>query len=37
MRRIDHTMDLLGSGPAVHYLSQYREFDGIDVSDAALD
>jgi hypothetical protein len=31
MRRIDHTMDLLGSGPAVHYLSQYREFDGIDV------
>ena len=22
-------MDLLGSGPAVHYPSDYREFDGI--------
>lgn len=24
-----------GSGPAVHYLSRYREFDGIDLSNAA--
>src|SRR6266851_4472541 len=29
LRRLDYTVDILGSGPAVHYPSEYREFDGI--------
>jgi hypothetical protein len=29
LRRLDHAVDILGGGPAVHYPSQYREFDGI--------
>jgi hypothetical protein len=29
LRRIDYAVDLLGAGPAVHYPSRYREFDGI--------
>ena len=29
LRRLDYSVDLLGSGPAVHYPSDYREFDGI--------
>ena len=29
LRRLDYSVDLLGSGPAVHYPSEYREFDGI--------
>ena len=31
LRRIDHAVDVLGSGRAVHYPSQYRPFDGIQV------
>jgi hypothetical protein len=29
LRRLDYTVDILGSGPAVHYPSEYWEFDGI--------
>ena len=29
LRRLDCTVDILGGGPAVHYPSRYREFDGI--------
>jgi hypothetical protein len=29
LRRLDYAVDLLGGGPAVHYPSEYREFDGI--------
>ena len=29
LRRLGDTVDILGGGPAVHYPSQYREFDGI--------
>ena len=29
LRRLDYTVDILGGGPAVHYPSRYREFDGI--------
>ncbi len=29
LSRLDYSVDLLGSGPAVHYPSDYREFDGI--------
>ena len=29
LRRLDYPVDILGGGPAVHYPSQYREFDGI--------
>ena len=29
LRRLDYTVDDLGGGPAVHYPSRYREFDGI--------
>ena len=29
LRRLDYSVDILGGGPAVHYPSQYREFDGI--------
>ena len=29
LRRLDYSVDLLGGGPAVHYPSEYREFDGI--------
>lgn len=29
LRRLDCAVDILGGGPAVHYPSQYREFDGI--------
>jgi hypothetical protein len=29
LRRLDCPVDLLGGGPAVHYPSGYREFDGI--------
>ena len=29
VRRLDYTIDLPGGGPAVHYPSDYREFDGI--------
>jgi hypothetical protein len=29
LRRLDYSVDILGSGPAVHYPSEYREFDGI--------
>jgi hypothetical protein len=28
LRRLDYAVDILGGGPAVHYPSQYREFDG---------
>jgi len=28
-RRLDYSVDTLGGGPAVHYPSEYREFDGI--------
>jgi hypothetical protein len=31
LRRLDYAVDVLGSGPAVHYPSRYREFDGIKV------
>ena len=27
--RLDYSVDILGGGPAVHYPSRYREFDGI--------
>jgi hypothetical protein len=29
LRRLDYAVGILGSGPAVHYPSEYREFDGI--------
>ena len=29
LRRLDYSVDIPGSGPAVHYPSEYREFDGI--------
>ena len=29
LRRIDYSVDILGGGPAVHYPSEYREFNGI--------
>lgn len=29
LRRLDYSVDILGGGPAVHYPSDYREFDGI--------
>ena len=29
LRRLDYAVDILGGGPAVHYPSDYREFDGI--------
>jgi hypothetical protein len=29
LRRLDYSVDVLGGGPAVHYPSNYREFDGI--------
>jgi hypothetical protein len=29
LRRLDYTVDVLGGGPAVHYPSHYRVFDGI--------
>jgi len=29
LRRLDYSVDFLGGGPAVHYPSGYREFDGI--------
>ena len=29
LRRLDYTVDILGGGPAVHYPSEYRDFDGI--------
>jgi hypothetical protein len=29
LRRLDYSVDILGGGPAVHYPSAYREFDGI--------
>jgi hypothetical protein len=29
LRRLDYSVDILGGGPAVHYPSNYREFDGI--------
>ena len=29
LRRLDYTVDVLGGGPAVHYPSDYRRFDGI--------
>jgi hypothetical protein len=29
LRRLDYRVDVLGGGPAVHYPSRYREFDGI--------
>lgn len=29
LRRLDYAVDILGGGPAVHYPSGYREFDGI--------
>jgi hypothetical protein len=29
LRRHDYSVDILGGGPAVHYPSEYREFDGI--------
>lgn len=32
LRRLDYSVDILGGGPAVHYPSQYREFDGIKVA-----
>jgi hypothetical protein len=31
LRRLDYTVDILGGGPAVHYPSAYRWFDGIRV------
>jgi len=31
LRRLDYTVDILGGGPAVHYPSRYRVFDGIKV------
>jgi hypothetical protein len=29
LRRLDYVIDILGGGPAVHYASRYRNFDGI--------
>jgi hypothetical protein len=29
LRRLDYAVDILGGGPAVHYPSEYRRFDGI--------
>lgn len=29
LRRLDHSVDILGGGRAVQYPSEYREFDGI--------
>jgi len=29
LRRLHYAVDILGGGPAVHYPSEYREFDGI--------
>jgi hypothetical protein len=29
LRRLDYSVDILGGGPAVHYPSAYRGFDGI--------
>jgi hypothetical protein len=29
LRRLDYSVDILGGGPAVHYPSKYRRFDGI--------
>jgi hypothetical protein len=29
LRRLDYSVDILGGGPAVHYPSEYRAFDGI--------
>jgi hypothetical protein len=29
LRRLDYAVDILGGGPAVHYPSDYSEFDGI--------
>lgn len=29
LRRLDYSVDILGGGPAVHYPSDYREFNGI--------
>jgi hypothetical protein len=29
LRRLDYSVDILGGGPAVHYPSNYRRFDGI--------
>ena len=29
LRRLDYSADILGGGPAVHYPSDYRQFDGI--------
>ena len=29
LRRLDYSVDILGGGRAVHYPSEYREFDGI--------
>ncbi len=29
LRRLDYSVDILGGGPAVHYPSEYRCFDGI--------
>jgi hypothetical protein len=29
LQRLDYAVDILGGGPAVHYPSQYRRFDGI--------
>jgi hypothetical protein len=29
LRRLDYQVDILGGGPAVHYPSRYRRFDGI--------
>jgi hypothetical protein len=31
LRRLDYSVDILGGGPAVHYPSDYRTFDGIAV------
>lgn len=31
LRRLDHTVDILGGGAAVHYPSEYRTFDGVQV------
>jgi hypothetical protein len=29
LRRLGYSVDILGGSPAVHYPSEYREFDGI--------
>jgi hypothetical protein len=29
LRRLDYSVDILGGGPAVHYPTEYRQFDGI--------